>query len=90
MHDPAVEAMEKAQEDCSISEADTYHRRGNWPGLTGGQSHGGGQVQPGTLVNGVINTAVLACLFSHLPFIRLAGFATGESPHYNTSMFLTQ
>ncbi|KAJ7432671.1 hypothetical protein B0H11DRAFT_1940164 [Mycena galericulata] len=87
VHDPAVAAMDKARMECSISDPDTYHRRGNWPGLTGGQSHGGGQVKPGTLVNGVINAAVLACLFSNLAFMRLAGFATGLFANWAPRLF---
>ncbi|KAJ7188450.1 hypothetical protein C8R46DRAFT_1205612 [Mycena filopes] len=59
VHDPAVEAMEAARASASISEQRTYHRRGNFGALNAGQSHGGGQVTPGTLLNGVINTARL-------------------------------
>jgi hypothetical protein len=55
--------------------ARTFHRQGNFASLTTGQSHSGGQL--GTLLNGVINTAVLLCLISNSSFIRLAGFATG-------------
>ncbi|KAJ6455996.1 hypothetical protein DFH09DRAFT_925558 [Mycena vulgaris] len=85
VHDPAMEAMEEARAKCSISEARTYHRRGNFTSLTTGQSHGGGQLEPGTFVNGIINTAVLCSLLSNSAFIRLAGFATAVfanwSPH---------
>lgn len=80
VHNPAVEAMEAARAAASLSDERTFHRRGNWGMLTGGDSHGGGQVCPGALVNGVINAAVLCTLFSNLAFIRLAGFATGASP----------
>ncbi|KAJ7106379.1 hypothetical protein C8R44DRAFT_550787, partial [Mycena epipterygia] len=77
VHDPAVAAMEHAHATVSISEVRTFHRRGNWPGLSAGNSHGGGQLRPGSFVNGVINTAVLCLLLSNFAFIRLAGFATG-------------
>jgi hypothetical protein len=77
VHDPAVEAMEAARAAASLAEERTFHRRGNWGMLTAGDSHGGGQVQPGALVNGIINTAILCSLLSNLAFIRLAGFATG-------------
>ncbi|KAJ7279786.1 hypothetical protein C8J57DRAFT_1058650, partial [Mycena rebaudengoi] len=77
VHDRAVAAMEWARENCSISEVRTFHRRGNWASLTTGQSHGGGQVMPGTLLNGVINSAILIFLLNESAFIRLAGFATG-------------
>ncbi|KAJ7869832.1 hypothetical protein B0H13DRAFT_1896450 [Mycena leptocephala] len=51
VHDPAVAAMEDARAKCSVAEARTYHRRGNFASLTTGQSHGGGQLQPGVFVN---------------------------------------
>jgi hypothetical protein len=77
IHDPAVVAMERARAQASLSEARTFHRRGNWTPLTAGDSHGGGQIQPSALVNGVINTAILCTLLGHFSFIRWAGFATG-------------
>ncbi|KAJ7027568.1 hypothetical protein C8F04DRAFT_1189375 [Mycena alexandri] len=76
VHDPAVEAMEEARAKCKVSEARTYHRRGNWPPLSAGDSYGGGQTHPGALVNGVINTAVL-----------LAGFATGVFANWAPNLF---
>ncbi|KAF7371232.1 hypothetical protein MSAN_00758900 [Mycena sanguinolenta] len=71
VHNPAAAAMANALEKCSVSEEKTFHRRGNFTTLTTGQSHGGGQLQPGTLANGVINAAVLACLIGNAAFIRL-------------------
>ncbi|KAJ7044284.1 hypothetical protein C8F04DRAFT_1250227 [Mycena alexandri] len=78
VHDAAVEALEAACARCKVSEARTYHRHGNFAPLTAGDSYGGGQMEPGALVNGVINAAVLCSLMSNLAFICLAGFATGE------------
>ncbi|KAJ6459375.1 hypothetical protein C8R47DRAFT_1327991 [Mycena vitilis] len=80
VHDPAVEAMEDARTRASISEERQSHRRGVFTQLTAGVSFGGGQVQPGALVNGAINAAILASLLSSDPFIRLAGFATEFPP----------
>ncbi|KAF7334398.1 hypothetical protein MVEN_02268900 [Mycena venus] len=77
IHNPAVETMKKAAQDASISDECQAHRHGLFPQLTFGDSMGGGQVKPGQLVNGVINTAVLLSLLSNSMFIRLAGFATG-------------
>ncbi|KAJ6552452.1 hypothetical protein DFH09DRAFT_1248679 [Mycena vulgaris] len=77
VHDPAVEAMETARAQCSLADERLLHRRGNWAPLTKGASFGGGQTEPGELLNGVVNTAVLCCLVSNLAFIRFAGFATG-------------
>lgn len=78
IHDVAVAAMEAARAQASLAEERIFHRRGNFAALTTGISHGGGQLQPGALVNGIINTAVLCDLLNNSAFIRLAGFATGE------------
>jgi hypothetical protein len=77
VHDPAVQAMEEARANCGVSEARTFHRHGNFHALTSGNSYGGGQTEPGALVNGVINTTVLCCLLSNVAFIRIVGFAMG-------------
>jgi hypothetical protein len=82
VHNPAVEAMEKARAEASLAPERLYHRRGNFGQLSGGDSHGGRQIQPGAMVNGVINAAIFLSLVSNNPFIRLAGFATGVSLFY--------
>ncbi|KAJ7029056.1 hypothetical protein C8F04DRAFT_963287, partial [Mycena alexandri] len=87
VHDPAVEAMEAARVQCKVSETRRHHRRGYFPPLTAGDSYGGGQTQPGALVNGVINTAVLISLISNSAFIRLAGFATGLFANWSPRLF---
>ncbi|KAJ7861332.1 hypothetical protein B0H13DRAFT_2568122 [Mycena leptocephala] len=87
VHDPAVQAMEEASANCAVSEARTFHRHGNFYGLTSGNSYGGGQTEPGTLVNGVINTAVLCCLLSNVTFIWIAGFATGVFANWAPNLF---
>ncbi|KAJ7129917.1 hypothetical protein C8R43DRAFT_1134175 [Mycena crocata] len=87
IHDPAVEAMELARAQASLADDRTFHRRGNWASLTAGDSHGGGQVQPGALVNGIINTTVLCCLLIHFSFIRFAGFATGLFANWAPELF---
>ncbi|KAJ7164128.1 hypothetical protein C8R46DRAFT_1036067 [Mycena filopes] len=87
VHDPAVQAMEEARAQCKVSQERRYHRRGNWPPLSAGDSHGGGQIQPGALVNGVINTAILCSLLSNIAFIRLAGFATGVFANWAPNLF---
>ncbi|KAJ7640651.1 hypothetical protein B0H17DRAFT_1216496 [Mycena rosella] len=58
-----------------------------WTNLTAGDSMGGGQVCPGALVNGVINTAVLVALLSNIAFIRYAGFATGLLATWAPNLF---
>ncbi|KAJ7033930.1 hypothetical protein C8F04DRAFT_957076, partial [Mycena alexandri] len=87
VHDPAVEAMEEARARCKITEARTFHRRGNWSTLSAGDSYGGGQMHPGALVNGVINTAILCSFMSNIAFIRLAGFATGVFANWAPNLF---
>ncbi|KAJ7810266.1 hypothetical protein B0H13DRAFT_1667561 [Mycena leptocephala] len=87
VHDPAVEAMEKARADASLADDRWFHRRGNFPQLTGGNSYGGGQFEPGELVNGAINAAIFASLISNIAFIRLAGFATGLFANWAPNLF---
>ncbi|KAJ6550301.1 hypothetical protein B0H19DRAFT_1074163 [Mycena capillaripes] len=93
VHDPALKLMEEACTKMSVVEEREFHRRGCFLQLTGSDSHGGRQVQPGTLINGVINTAIFLSLISSDPFIRLAGFATGLfanwRPIYLTSVSTT-
>ncbi|KAJ7344094.1 hypothetical protein DFH08DRAFT_962232 [Mycena albidolilacea] len=77
VHDPAVEAMEIARAQASLSESRLYHRRGNWASLTTGATHGTGHDEPGDFVNGIINTAVILALVNNAAFIDLAEFASG-------------
>ncbi|KAJ7605702.1 hypothetical protein DFH06DRAFT_1275570 [Mycena polygramma] len=87
VHDPAVEAMEWARSQASVSEERQSHRRGVFTQLTAGISFGGGQVRPGALVNGAINTAVLCTLLSNDAFVRLAGFATALLANWAPNLF---
>jgi len=77
VHDPAVQALEAARAQASLSYERLHHRRGNFAQVSGGDSYGGEQLQPGALVNGVINSAIFAALIALPAFQRLAGFATG-------------
>ncbi|KAJ7348544.1 hypothetical protein DFH08DRAFT_808276 [Mycena albidolilacea] len=77
VHDPAVEAMEIARAQASLSESHLYHRRGNWASLTTGATHGTGRNEPGDFVNGIINTAVILALVSNAACIDLAEFGSG-------------
>ncbi|KAJ6567614.1 hypothetical protein DFH09DRAFT_1314133 [Mycena vulgaris] len=83
----AMEAMEMVRAQCSLADERLLHRQGNWAPLTKGTSFGGGQTEPGKLLNGVINTAVLCCLVSNLAFIRFAGFATGVFAAWAPNLF---
>ncbi|KAJ7358052.1 hypothetical protein DFH08DRAFT_686859 [Mycena albidolilacea] len=77
VYDPAVEAMEIARAQASLSESRLYHRRGNWASHTTGATHGTGCDEPGDFVNGIINTAVILTLVSNAAFIDLAEFGSG-------------
>ncbi|KAJ6628403.1 hypothetical protein B0H10DRAFT_1778305, partial [Mycena sp. CBHHK59/15] len=63
------------------------HRCGNFFSLTMGQSHGSRQVEPGTVIDGVINTTVLCALLTNIIFIRLAGFATSIFANWAPNLF---
>ncbi|KAJ7724165.1 hypothetical protein B0H14DRAFT_3621722 [Mycena olivaceomarginata] len=79
--------IEQAHKDASFSYERYFQRRGNFSQLSFGASMGGGQVEPGELVNGIINAAILASLLSNSAFIRLAGFATGVFANWAPSLY---
>jgi hypothetical protein len=80
VHDPAVEAMEIAQAQDSLSESRLYHRHSNWASLTTGATHRTDRDEPGDFVNGIINTAIILALVSNTAFIDLVEFASGAFP----------
>ncbi|KAJ7876437.1 hypothetical protein B0H13DRAFT_1893684 [Mycena leptocephala] len=86
-HAPSLTPSKRRPPRASIAEERTFHRRGNYAQLTGGNSHGGGQFEPGELVNGAINAAIFASLISNIAFIRLAGFATGLFANWAPNLF---
>ncbi|KAF8187254.1 hypothetical protein K438DRAFT_1764884 [Mycena galopus ATCC 62051] len=55
--------------------------------VSGGDLYGGGQLQPGALVNGIINSAIFAALIALPAFQRLAGFATGLFANWAPNIF---
>ncbi|KAF8144734.1 hypothetical protein K438DRAFT_1992562 [Mycena galopus ATCC 62051] len=64
-----------------------HNRRGNFAQILGGNSHGGAQLQPGALVNGIINTAIFAALIALTAFQKLVGFATGLFANWAPNFF---
>ncbi|KAJ7852552.1 hypothetical protein B0H13DRAFT_2359454 [Mycena leptocephala] len=86
VHDPAVQAMEEARANCAVSEARTFHRRGNFYGLTSGNSYGAGRRAWGAS-QWRHQHAVLCCLLSNMVFIRIAGFATGVFANWAPNLF---
>ncbi|KAF8200539.1 hypothetical protein K438DRAFT_1582454 [Mycena galopus ATCC 62051] len=87
VHDPAGQALEAAWAQASLSYERLHHRRGNFAQVSGGDSYWGGQLQPGALVNGVINSAIFAALIALPAFQRLAGFATGLFANWAPNVF---
>ncbi|KAJ7265307.1 hypothetical protein C8J57DRAFT_1511865 [Mycena rebaudengoi] len=87
VHNPVVEALELAAAQASLSEEWLYHRRGHFGSLTDSQTHGTGHVQPGTFVNGAINTAIFTTLVGTMPFFQIAGFLTGIFANWAPDVF---
>lgn len=79
LHD-AAEALETSRLSARFSTKDKLHKRGRFPALPVGISHGGGQRKPGNFVHSQPNKGVLDELVAHPAFIRLAGFASGKIP----------
>lgn len=75
-HRDAAEELERGRNALKLTLKQKRHRRGHFPALATGISHGGGQVRPGNLRNDADNEAVLSSLTRSAPFIRLAGFAS--------------
>ncbi|KAJ7182555.1 hypothetical protein C8R43DRAFT_829154, partial [Mycena crocata] len=72
-----AQMMEGLSGDLSHSEKQLYHCRAQepYPSVLRGNSHGGGQVEPGELQNNTANTKVTDELLQHEFFKRLAGWA---------------
>ncbi|PPQ80859.1 hypothetical protein CVT26_015076 [Gymnopilus dilepis] len=75
MHE-AADALETNRSRLSIPKEERVHRRGAFPAVPCGISHGGGSTQPGNLHNNKDNAAVVEDLCAMECFKRLAGFAT--------------
>lgn len=76
VHKTAADALEEARGRLKLSAKQRAHRRGRFPALATGISHGGGQLKPGNLDHGA-NDDVLKSLTSHPSFVRIAGFMSG-------------
>ncbi|PPQ77495.1 hypothetical protein CVT26_006141 [Gymnopilus dilepis] len=72
----AAEALECRRPRLDLAKGDRVHRRGAFPAIPCGISHGGGSMAPSNLHNNKANATVVQEL-SDLPcFKRLAGFAS--------------
>ncbi|KAK0461668.1 uncharacterized protein EV420DRAFT_1266019, partial [Desarmillaria tabescens] len=67
-------AFEGALAQCSVSDADSHHHRGNYTQLSIGISYGGGQKRPGNLRNRPANVHALDQLRTNPWVQRLVGF----------------
>lgn len=74
----AALCLEEARSRCHFSSDGFQHRRGAFPTLRCGVSHGGGQIRPQNLKNGARNQKVLDEINSHPSFKRIAGFGSGD------------
>lgn len=86
VHKSAADRLEQARSECRFSPKQRSHRRGRFPALATGISHGGGQVKPGNLGHGS-NGGVLKSLTAHPSFIRLAGFASGAFANWAPKLY---
>lgn len=86
VHKSAADRLEQARGECRFSAKQKSHRRGRFPALATGISHGGGQLRPGNLDHGS-NDQVLRSLTAHPSFIRLAGFASGAFANWAPRLY---
>jgi hypothetical protein len=73
----AAKAIEEARLQIIVPLKFSDHRRGQFPALAVGISHGGGQTQPSTLQN-YGNSLVLARLVNESSLKRVAGFTDSK------------
>ncbi|PPQ73935.1 hypothetical protein CVT26_006556 [Gymnopilus dilepis] len=72
----AADALENLRPSLSIPKDERVHRRGAFPAIRCGVSHGGGSTSPGNLRNEKKNADVVDELTGMGCFQRLAGFAS--------------
>lgn len=78
VNDEASRALEHARNKLVFSTKDKVHRRGRFPALAYGISHGGGQTKPGMLCHSQENADILRGLVQNNAFIRISGFVNGK------------
>jgi hypothetical protein len=66
--------IEVARPQLIVPQKYLHHRRGHFPALAVGISHGGGQSYPQVLSNGKHNTPILNELIQMPAFKRISGF----------------
>ncbi|KAJ3969836.1 hypothetical protein EV361DRAFT_951118 [Lentinula raphanica] len=75
----AAQLLNQSRKSCSFSAKQKAGRRGAFPALNAGFSHGNGRMHPQNFHHNKKNNKVLRKLTSSEPFQRLSGFATGKS-----------
>lgn len=78
VHIEAAEALEDARSKCHFPENSLQGRRGKFPALLDGLSHGNGQTRPTNRTNNATNRQVLDDLQRLSCFKRIAGHASCE------------
>jgi hypothetical protein len=78
VHQRAAEILESARPKLSFDKKEKKHRRGKFPAIAIGISHGGGQPYPMILDQDPRNELILEELMRDKAFERISGFATGE------------
>ncbi|KAF8194926.1 hypothetical protein BJ912DRAFT_923826 [Pholiota molesta] len=73
VHVAAAKAIDAARQKIRVPDKFRHHRRGKFPALPIGISHGGGQLRPSVLQNHA-NTPVLTKLFRKESLNRISGF----------------
>ncbi|KAJ3717731.1 hypothetical protein C8R42DRAFT_676469 [Lentinula raphanica] len=73
----AAQLLNVSRKSCSFSAKHKESRRGTFPALNAGFSHGNGRTCPQNFCHNKKNKKVLKKLAASKPFQRLSGFATG-------------
>ncbi|PPQ76637.1 hypothetical protein CVT26_012763 [Gymnopilus dilepis] len=76
-HRRAAEVLESARDRLYFQDKDLNHRRGGFPALAVGISHGGGQKYPKVLDQDKRNEEVFEEILENKAFQRISGFTSG-------------
>ena len=76
--------LENARDRLTFDKKETFGRRGKFPAINVGISHGGGQPYPKELEQCDANKPILKELLEDNSFARISGFASGTSVGSNS------
>ncbi|PPR01535.1 hypothetical protein CVT26_015140 [Gymnopilus dilepis] len=77
VHQRAADVIQNARPNLVFDPKEKTHRRGKFPAVNVGISHGGGQPYPKVLEHSSHNEKVLNGLLEEKAFARISGFTTG-------------